>query len=99
MQPIERKRDLVFHADGLQSAIDRASRNQRKLEGAQLETTQSAAVLGAIPKAAALYQQQTELGLDGDPHAASKARVLLRQLSNGEIVLRPGLDRSLWAEY
>jgi hypothetical protein len=31
--------------------------------------------------------------------AALKARVILRQLFGGKIVLRPGPDRSLWAEY
>lgn len=36
---------------------------------------------------------------DGDPRAALKARVILRQLFNGEIVLRPGPHKSLWAEY
>ena len=56
-------------------------------------------MLAAIPRAAALYKQQIELGLDGDPRAALKARVILRQLFNGEIVLRPGPEKSLWAEY
>jgi len=95
----QRSGDPDLTDDELQSAIDRALQKRRELEGAQPEARESAAVLAAIPKAAAMYRQQIELGLDGDPRAASKARVILRQLFNEEIVLRPGPDRSLWAEY
>jgi hypothetical protein len=60
---------------------------------------QSATVLAALPQAAALYRQQIELGLAGDPRAALKARVVLRRLFRGPIALKPGPDRSLWAEF
>ena len=95
----QRSGDPDLTADELQSAIDRAFQKRRELEAGQPEARESAAVLAAIPKAAAIYRQQIELGLDGDPRAATKARVILRQLFNGEIVLRPGPDKSLWAEY
>ena len=95
----QRSGDPDLAADELQSAVDRAMQKRRDLEAAQPEAKESAAVLAALPKAAALYRQQIEAGLDGDPRAALKARVILRKLFNGEIVLRPGPDRSLWAEY
>ena len=38
------------------------------------------------------------LGLGGDPAAATKARTILRDML-GEIMLSPGEDGSLWAEY
>jgi hypothetical protein len=41
-----------------------------------------------------LYRKQIDLGLDGDPRAAFKARVILRKLC-GTIVLEPDADQSL----
>jgi hypothetical protein len=38
------------------------------------------------------------LGLGGDSAAAAKARTILRDML-GEIMLSPGEDGSLWAEY
>jgi len=38
------------------------------------------------------------MGLGGDPAAAAKARTILREML-GEIMLSPGEDGSLWAEY
>jgi hypothetical protein len=52
-----------------------------------------------LPKAAALYRQQIAEGLDGDPRAAGKARVILRQLVGGKITLGSRADGSVWAEY
>jgi hypothetical protein len=43
-------------------------------------------------------REQIEQGLDGHPQAASRARVILRDLL-GEITLAPGDDGSLWASY
>lgn len=77
-------------ADELQGAIDLALKKRSQLEEALPEARRSAAVLGRLPKAAELYRQQIELGLDGDPRAALKARVMLRQPFGGRIVLRPG---------
>ncbi len=44
------------------------------------------------------FRRQITLGLDKDSRAAGKARVILRKLL-GTINLRPGPDKSLWAEY
>ena len=55
-------------------------------------------MLSILPKAAELYRRQIVLGLDGDPRAALKARVVLRELFVGgrvELQLEP--DGSLWA--
>jgi site-specific DNA recombinase len=95
----QRSGDPDLAADELEGAIARALEKRKELEAALPEARQTATVLAALPRAAALYQQQIALGLDGDPRAALKARVILRNLFNGKIVLRPGPDRSLWAEY
>jgi len=42
-----------------------------------------------LPKAAEHFRRQVEQGLDGDPRAALKARVILRELLGGRIDLRP----------
>jgi hypothetical protein len=86
-------------ADDLQAAIDKAMAKRQEFEATQPETKHSAKVLAALPKAAALYWQQIELGLDGDPRAAAKARVILRQLFGGKVTLAPGPDNGLWAEF
>lgn len=91
--------DPDMTSDEIQSAIDRATEKRKELESALPEAKQSAAILSAFPKAAALYRQQIEQGLDGDPRAALRARVILRKLFNGRIVLRPSPDRGLWAEF
>ena len=52
-----------------------------------------------LPRAAEAYRRQIEQGLDGDPRAALKARVILRDLFGGKIRLVPESDGSLWAEY
>jgi hypothetical protein len=51
-----------------------------------------------LPRAAELYRERIQQGLDGDPQAASRARLILRDLL-GEIALSPGPDGSLWAAY
>ena len=55
-------------------------------------------VLAMLPRAAELYREQIDQGLGGDYAAAAKARVILRDML-GEIMLSPGEDGSLWAEY
>jgi len=55
-------------------------------------------VLSILPKAAELYRRQIALGLDGDPRAALKARVALRELFvGGRVDMQPEADGSLWA--
>jgi hypothetical protein len=51
-----------------------------------------------MPRAAELYREQIDLGLGGNPAAATKARMILRDML-GEIMLSPGEDGSPWAEY
>ena len=55
-------------------------------------------ILTMLPKAAEAYRQQIERGLDDDPRAAAKARVILRDLL-GPIQMCPGKDGDLWAQY
>ncbi len=55
-------------------------------------------MIAMLPKAAKEYRRQITLGLDQDPHASGKARAILRKLL-GTIHLRPGPDKSLWAEH
>jgi hypothetical protein len=65
---------------------------------AQPAARQSAKILTMLPKAAEAYRKQIEKGLDNDPRAAAKARVILRDLL-GPIQMCPGQDGSLWAQY
>ena len=51
-------------------------------------------VLVRLPQAAALYRRQIVEGLDGNPRAALKARVIL---FGGEIRLQPQADGGLIA--
>ena len=88
--------DPDLEADELQAAIDQAE--SKRLLATQPEAKQSAKLLTMLPRAAALYRQQIAQGLDGDPRAALKARVVLRDML-GKICLVPGPGGSLWAEF
>ena len=60
----------------------------------------TARVFAMVPRAAELYRQQVQDGLDGNPREALKAKVFLRGLFvDGKIVMSPGADGSLWALY
>jgi site-specific DNA recombinase len=85
--------------DEIQAAIDRAEAKRKEIADAQPQTRATAKVLSILPKAAALYSKQIAEGLDGDPRAALKARIILRDLFGGKIRLVPGAQGSLWAEY
>jgi hypothetical protein len=85
---------LTVHADPCDGPI----KQRREMLGARPEARQNARVLSLLPRAAELYRKQIEQGLDGDTQAASRARVILRDLL-GEITLSPGEDGSLWASY
>ena len=84
--------------DELQLAIEVAQRKRRNLLDAQPAARQSAKILTMLPKAAEAYRKQIERGLDDDPRAAAKARVILKDLL-GPIQMCPGPDGSLWAQY
>jgi hypothetical protein len=93
----QRTGDPDLATDELQSTIDRAMQKRSQLEAALPEAKRSAAVLAMLPKAAALYRQQIDLGLDGDPRCSESSRDSAAALR--QIVLRPGPDRSLLAEF
>lgn len=96
----ERQRlgDPDMTADELQTIIDRVLAERRKLEDAQPAARQGAKLAAMLPNAAELYRKQIEDGLDGDPRAAAKARVVLRKLL-GPILLEQETDGSVWARY
>jgi site-specific DNA recombinase len=102
---IERLRERLKHgdpdmtADEIQAAIDRAEAKRRELAEQQPDVMASAKILAMLPKAAALYGEQIELGLDGDPRAALKARVFLREWFGGKIRLEPLPDDGLMAHW
>jgi hypothetical protein len=52
-----------------------------------------------LPRAAELYRRQIAQGLDGDPRAALKARVILRELFGGKIRLVPDAKGGLVAHW
>ncbi len=90
--------DPDIAGDEIEAAIARAEEKRRELEAQQPEAQQSAKVLSILPKAAAMYRSQVELGLGGGERAALKARVFLRELL-GPIDLRREGEGELWAEY
>lgn len=90
--------DPDLTADELQVAIERAEGKRRELLEARPAGRENARVLALLPRAAELYREQIEQGLGGDVGAAAKARTILRGML-GEIMLSPGEDGSLWAEY
>jgi len=53
---------------------------------------ESARMLAMLPRAAEVYREEIDLGLGGDPAAATKARTILRDML-GEIMHSPGEER------
>jgi site-specific DNA recombinase len=92
-----RKGDPDMTGDEIQAAIDRAVAKREELEAQRPEAKRSAKVLSILPRAAELYRKQIAQGLSGDPHAAGKARVVLREMF-GRINLRRD-GKMLYAEY
>jgi site-specific DNA recombinase len=90
--------DPDMAADELHAAIDRAEQKRHQLIDRQPISKESAKLLSMLPQAGALYRKQIADGLNGDPRAAVKAHVLLRDML-GEVRLKPGKNASLWAEY
>ena len=90
--------DADMTPDMIEAAIAHAEAKRQELEKQPPEARQSARVLTALPKAAEMYRRQIAKGLDGDPRAAFKARVFLRELL-GRINLKPEGEGELWAEY
>ena len=86
-------------ADEIQAAIARAEEKRQELLAQQPAAKQSARMFSMLPKAADLYCRQIALGLDGDPRAALKARVFLREWFGGKIRLEPLPDGGLMAHW
>src|SRR5450432_3789845 len=83
----------------LLEVIAKVETKRAQLLAGMPEATQSAKILTVLPEAAALPRRQIEDGLDGNPRAAAKARVILRPLFGALIRMCPEPDGSLWAEY
>jgi site-specific DNA recombinase len=94
-----RQGDVDMTADELQAAIDRAETKKGKLEEQQPDSLPAVNVLSFEPRAAELYRRQITLGLEGDPRATLKVRMILRDLFGGEIRLVPQLDGGLTAHW
>lgn len=90
--------DPDLEPDEIQAAIERAEEKRKDLVDVQPAAKQSAKMLAMLPKAAEMYRRQIAQGLDNDPRAAGKARMILRKLLNGTIRLIPD-QGGLWAEY
>ena len=84
--------------DELQAAIDRAEEKRRELQG-QPNAIPPAKAIAFMSRAAELYRRQVAQGLDGNPHAALKARVFLREWFGGKIRLEPLPDGGLQAQF
>jgi site-specific DNA recombinase len=92
--------DPDMPADELQAAIDRAEAKRRELHEQQLgANVPMCKALAIMPRAAELYRRQAALGLDGNPQAALKARLFLREWFGGKIRLEPLADGGLMAHW
>jgi hypothetical protein len=76
-------------SDELQAAIEKAEEKRRELQEQQRGLKSPARALLVMPRTAELYRRQVTLGLDGNPQAALKARLLLREWFGGKIRLEP----------
>jgi len=70
------------------SAIERLEAQRKGLLEMRKPEEVTTSVFAMLPKAAELYRAQVDAGLDGDPKAAAKARVFLREYL-GKIRLVP----------
>jgi site-specific DNA recombinase len=91
--------DADMTSDELQAAIDRAEFKRRELQHNELAVEKSPKVHAIVPRAAELYRRQIAQGLDGNPEAARKARLFLREWFGGKIRLEPLADGGLMAHW
>ena len=84
--------------DELQAAIDRAEEKRRELQE-QPNAIPPAKAIAFMSRAAELYRRQVAQGLDGNPQAALKARVFIREWFGGKIRLEPLPDGGLQAHW
>ena len=94
-----RKGDPDMTPDEIQAAIDRAQAKRREFAHPHPDITASNAIFSILPRSAELYRNEVMLGLDGDPKAALKARVFLREWFCGKIRLEPLPDGGLMAHW
>jgi len=76
----------------LLAAIEKAEDKSAELLAASPDSKVTFKLLAGLNKVAALYLRQIVDGLAGDPRAAAKARVILRELFCGEIRVQPQAD-------
>ncbi len=81
----------------LQLVIDRVEAERQQLLERQPAAKETARLFSLLPRAAAEYRKQIELGLDGHARSIVRARHILRQLL-GDIRLIPEGNSELWAE-
>jgi hypothetical protein len=91
--------DPDMTGDELQAAIDRAEGKRRELQQNHRGPEPSSKVFAMLPRAAELYRRQVALGLHGNPDAATKARIFLREWFGGRIRLEPLADGGLMAHW
>jgi site-specific DNA recombinase len=92
--------DPDMPADELQAVIEKAEAKHRELHSQQLGADLPTSKLFALmPRAAEMYRRQVALGLDGNPQAALKARLFLREWFGGKIRLEPLADGGLMAHW
>ncbi|MBM5811956.1 MAG: hypothetical protein FJ191_08345 [Gammaproteobacteria bacterium] len=90
--------DPDMTADELQLAIERAEQKRQALLDALPQAKASARIISLLPKAAAAYRRTIESALVGGDHkAASRARVLLKDMIG--VVTLTSRDNGLWASY
>lgn len=94
-----RRGDPDMAADEIQAAIDRAEVKARELKGLDANTVPAIKAFAMLPRAAEAYRRQIALGLEGEPHAALKARSILRSLFGGKIRLVPEPGGGLTAHW
>jgi site-specific DNA recombinase len=80
------------------SALERLEAQRKELLAVHAPEEVSSTVFAMLPKAAELYRAQVDAGLDGDPKAAAKARVFLRDFL-GKIRLVPETAGGLVAHW
>ena len=85
--------------DERQILIEKAEAKRTEIQAAvEPQARPQTKIVAILPKAAAMYVKQIDEGLAGNPRAAAKSRLVLRDML-GPIVLSPGRDGSLWASY
>ena len=78
-----RRGDPDMTPDELQAVIEKAEEKRRELEGQHHGLKSPTIALAIMPRTAELYRRQVAPGLDGNPQAALKARLFLREWFGG----------------